>query len=79
MGSPRGSDAQRGDGVIDPQVMDDDEPDDHEPDDHEMVDDEMVDEAERESYPASDPPSFWAGPDEPPIDEGPASDPERRS
>ena len=30
--------------------------------------DQMIDEAEEESFPASDPQSFWAGPDEPPHD-----------
>ncbi|MGA2837059.1 MAG: hypothetical protein ABSF84_10725 [Acidimicrobiales bacterium] len=43
----------------------------------EVAADEMVDEAERESYPASDPQSFWAGPDEPPADHRPER--ERRS
>lgn len=30
--------------------------------------DQKVDEAEREASPASDPPSFWAGPDRLPVD-----------
>ncbi len=38
--------------------------------------DDMVDEAEQESYPASDPQSFWAGPDELPDDQGSDPDPE---
>ena len=31
--------------------------------------DEKIDEAEEESFPASDPQSFWAGPDNPPSDD----------
>ena len=39
-----------------------DERDDDEPrDDDERDDDDRIDEAERESFPASDPPAFWAG------------------
>ncbi len=30
--------------------------------------DEKVDETERDASPASDPPSFWAGPDRLPVD-----------
>lgn len=41
--------------------------------------DEMVDETEREASPASDPPSFWAGPDRLPIDTGEQSDDEATS
>ncbi len=41
--------------------------------------DEMVDETEREASPASDPPSFWAGPDRLPIDPGEQADHERSS
>ena len=37
---------------------------------HLMSADEKVDEAEREASPASDPPSFWAGPDRLPVDQG---------
>jgi len=39
----------------------------------------MVDETEREASPASDPPSFWAGPDRLPIDPGEQSDDEATS
>lgn len=41
--------------------------------------DEMVDETEREASPASDPPSFWAGPDRLPIDPAEQADHERDS
>ena len=40
--------------------------DDH---NHVMSTDEKVDEAEWEASPASDPPSFWAGPDRLPVDQ----------
>jgi len=38
--------------------------------------DERVDEAEVESFPASDPPSTWAGVDEAPTDRSIDSEPE---
>ncbi len=41
--------------------------------------DELIDETEREASPASDPPSFWAGPDRLPIDPDEQSDHERTS
>jgi hypothetical protein len=39
-------------------------------------DDALADEMSEESFPTSDPPSTWAGPDEPTGDSAPESDPE---
>jgi len=47
-----------------------DTPRDGDPSDDEHLD-HLVDEAEQESYPSSDPQSFWAGPDEPLPDKDP--------
>lgn len=59
-------------------------PDEHEQLEHEPEPDSrvsQVDEAGRESFPASDPPASWAGPDVIPEqgDESPADGRERRS